>query len=39
MLLTLVVDACLALGAYLITDGLIGSKSMHESFIIDSIYL
>ena len=33
MLLTLFVDACLALGAYLIADGLIGSRSMRESFI------
>ena len=33
MLLTIFVDVCLALGAYLIADGLIGSLSTRESFI------
>lgn len=33
MWLTVAVDVLMALGAYLIADGLIGSRSMRESFI------
>ena len=33
MYLTIFADACMAFGAYLISDGLIGSRSMKDSFI------
>ena len=33
MYLTIFADACMALVAYLITDGLIGSRAMRDSFI------
>ena len=33
MLATLVADLCLAFGSFLIADGLIGSRSIRDSFI------
>lgn len=31
--LTVFADVCMAVGAYLVSDGLIGSRSMKDSFI------